>query len=226
VKDAFLRGVELDAPLPPLSAALDAELRTLAPTTPRRPLRQLAWVVAASLGWAAAMVGLLTVRRDLDELPLPWLVAYGVAWLAGFAVPLALVVRPRRGEMMPRWLPAAAVAAVAAIGLIVTGLTLAQNGPSSSHLGLASWAGCLSTGLATALVPIALVALALRGAAPAATQVTAVIIGAAAGALGGLMLHVHCPIADGVHVGVIHGGVTLLAAIVAGLVLPRWLRAA
>ncbi|MBK9031770.1 MAG: DUF1109 family protein [Myxococcales bacterium] len=218
-----LDGLDLGGAPPPLPAELAAELDHLAPVRPRRPARQAAVVVLASLGWAVAMVGLLTVRRDLDELPRTWLYAYLAAWLIGFVVPTVLVVVPGRRAMMPRWVPATAIAAVATAGFIVAGLALARSGPSSLHRGLASWAGCLSTGLATALVPIALMALALRGAAPTATRLTAAAIGAAAGAIGGFMLHLHCPIADALHVGVIHGGVAVLAAIGAAALLPRWL---
>jgi len=221
--DLDLRG----APPPPLGAALEAELRAMppGPIATRRPPRQVALIIAVSLGWAMAMVGLLTVRADLDELPRGWLVAYLAAWLGAFAVPTTLLVVPARGSMLPRWAPAAAVAAVATLGFVVGGLALAEHGPSSLHRGLASWAGCLSTGLATAVVPMLLLGLALRGVAPTATRATAVAIGAAAGAVGGFMLHLHCPIADGMHLGVIHGGVAVIAAGVGGLLLPRWLEA-
>ena len=220
-----LDGLEVGGPLPPLSPALVAELAHLAPVAPRRPTRDLAVVVVASLGWAMVMVGLLAVRRDLRELPPAWLAAYLAAWLVGFALPTALLVVPSRRAMMPRWAPAAAIAAIATAGFVVAGLALARSGPSSMHRGLASWAGCLSTGLVTALAPMALIGLALRGAAPTATRLTAATIGAAAGALGGFMLHLHCPIADGVHVGLVHGGVAVAAAVVAAALMPRWLAA-
>ena len=35
------------------------------------------------------------------------------------------------------------------------------------------------------------------------------------------MLHLHCPIADGPHVGIIHGGVVVVAAVLAALLVPR-----
>ena len=57
--------------------------------------------------------------------------------------------------------------------------------------------GVASTGLA----------LAMAGVAP-------VTVG---GALGGLVLDMHCPIAERFHVGLVHGGVVVLAALVAAL---------
>ncbi|MEZ4402056.1 MAG: NrsF family protein [Kofleriaceae bacterium] len=223
--DPVLPPVE-PGPIPPLPSGLEAELASLTPVAPRRPHRQLAAILAVSLAWSLALVGLLNVRRDLAELPRLWLVAYVVAWLLGFAVPAFLLVVPRRGEVMPRWVAAAAITGIASVGFIVAGLGLARSGPSSLHRGVSAWAGCLSSGLLAAVVPIALVALAIRGAVPTASRATAAALGACAGALGGFMLHLHCPIADGVHVGVIHGGVAVVAAGVAALTMPRWLAAA
>ena len=102
MSDPDLDTRDLAGPLPPLPPGLDRELAQLAPIAPRRPARQAAVVLIASLGWAMCLVGLLTLRRDLDELPRPWLVAYLAAWLLGFAVPLGLVVLPARGQMLPR----------------------------------------------------------------------------------------------------------------------------
>ena len=180
--------------LPPLPPGLEAELATLRPVAPRRPGRQLAAIAAGS-----------------------------VAWAGGFAAPLALIVVPKAGDLLPRWRPAAILATLGTIGFMIAGLALPRSGPSSLHRGLDAWAGCLSTGLVTSLVPIALVAFAIRGAVAHAPRLTAAAIGAAAGALGGLMLHLHCPIADGIHVGVVHGGVALLAAALAAALAPRWL---
>ena len=39
--------------------------------------------------------------------------------------------------------------------------------------------------------------------------------------LGGLMLHLHCPVTDGLHVGLVHGGVVGVAALLAAAVIPR-----
>lgn len=209
--------------LPPLPSSMEAELAALRPVRPRRPLRQLVLVSLTSLAWAGAVLAHLTVRRDLGELPTVWLVLFLAAWTLGFAAPLALVVLPRRGEMMPRWRLAAVLAGVGTAGFVLAGLTIPRSGPSSLHRGLESWAGCLSSGVLTAVVPTVLIALAVRGAVAHAPRLTAAAIGAAAGALGGLMLHLHCPIADGLHVGVVHGGVAVITGALGALIAPRWL---
>lgn len=208
---------------PPLGAALEAELAGLAPVPPRRPLRQVAVIVLASIGWAFAMAGLLTIRRDLFDLPRLWLVLYLVAWLLGFVLPIAALVVPRPGSMMPRWPTAAAIGGLASVGFVIAGLTVARRAPTSLDHGLGYGHLCLSTGLVTALVPVLLAVIALRGAIPSASRISAAALGAAAGCAGGFMLHLHCPIADGVHVGVVHGGVVVASAALSALLAPRWL---
>jgi hypothetical protein len=199
---------------PPLPADLDDELGRLAPVAPRRPLRQLATVVLVSLAYAALLVAIASVREDLGGLPRGWLAIYLTAWLAGFGAPLALAIVPAKGAVMPRSNLAAAVGAVAAIAFVVLGLVWAAEAPASHAGGLRS-TGCLSYGLAAALVPIVLGTIVLRGAAPVGSRLTAGALGASAGSLGGFVLHLHCPIADRVHVGVVHGGIVIIAAVLA-----------
>ena len=214
----------LDAPLdslrelprptpPPLAAELERALDGLAPVSPRRPWRQLATVIVVSLIYAGIVIALVTIREDMPGLPRPWLIAYLAAWLVGFGLPLGLAVVPARGAMMPRTNLAAAVATVAAIGFLALGLLWAERGPDSHVGGLRAASACLSIGLAAALVPIVLGTLMLRGAAPVGSRRTAAALGAAAGSLGGFVLHLHCPIADRIHVGIVHGSVVAIAAV-------------
>lgn len=209
---------------PPLSAAVEAELRTLAPVAPRRPLRQLAMLLGISLVYGAGLLAALTLRRDMSELPASWLGAAGMTWLLGFAVPLYLALVPRPGGMAPRWQWAAASAIVTSIGFVALGLLMHPSGETSVHYGTAHFARghtCLEIGLAAALVPVVVGALFLRGALPVGSRWIAAALGAGGGCLGGLVLHLHCHVADGLHVGLIHGGVVVLAALVAAALAPR-----
>ncbi|HVV81840.1 MAG TPA: NrsF family protein [Kofleriaceae bacterium] len=208
-------------PPPPLPADLEEELASLAPVAPRRPWRQLALVAAVSIGYAGLIVALISLRKDLPGLPRGWMAAYLAAWLAGFGAPLALAVVPARGSMMPRTNLAAAVAAVAAIGFVALGLLWAHHGPDSHVGGLRAAPGCLSIGLVTALVPVVLGTMLLRGAAPVGSRLTAAALGASAGSLGGFVLHLHCPIADRLHVGLVHGGVVAIAAVLTAALAAR-----
>jgi hypothetical protein len=209
---------------PPLSAALESELASLVPTPPRRPLRQLAILVVVSLVYGAGLVTALSMRRDMAELPTSWLVATAIAWLVGFAVPCYLALVPKKGSMLPRRRWAAVSAIVTSIVFVGLGLVIHPSGPTSVHLGSERFAqghGCLELGLATALVPVAVGALFLRGALPVGSRWIAAALGAGGGCLGGLVLHLHCRVADGLHVGLIHGGVVVVAALLSAALAPR-----
>ena len=209
---------------PPLSAALEHELGSLAPVSPRRPLRQLAIVAGISLVYGAGLLAALTMRRDMHELPTSWIVATAIAWLVGFAVPCYLALVPAQGSMMPRWRCATASAITTSIVFIALGLIVHPSGPSSAHYGWHDFEQghtCLEIGLATAAVPVIVGALFLRGALPVGSRWIAAALGAGGGCLGGLVLHLHCHVADGIHVGLIHGGVVLIAALLSAALVPR-----
>ena len=214
------------APRPgPLSAVLEAELDKLAPVKTRRPARQLATLAGISLVYGAGLVAMFTVRRDLDQLPMPWLLAAGLAWLLGFVIPCYLALVPRPGAVTPRWRWAAASAIVASIAFVVLGLVVHPTVPGvSKTLGwehLARGHTCLELGVLGALVPVIVGALFLRGALPVGSRWVAAALGAGGGCLGGLVLHLHCPITDAPHVGLIHGGVVLVSALLSAAFVPR-----
>jgi hypothetical protein len=212
------------APPPPMSALLEAELAALAPVATRRPVRQLALFVLASLAYLGLLLGVLALRADLGDMPPAWMFGTGGAWLLGFALAAYFALVPRPGEMTPRWRAATATAALASVAFVVLGLAVHPAGPHSLHLGMAHLLrgrGCLWVGLATALVPVVLGAVFLRGALPVCSRRVAAAIGAAGGCLGGLVLHLHCRIADGPHIGLIHGGVVIVAAGLSAVLLPR-----
>jgi hypothetical protein len=210
---------------PPMSAALDKELAQLAPVAARRPVRQLALLAAASLVYAGGLLAVLSVRDDFTGLPTAWIVGAGALWLTGFVLPCALALVPRRGSMMPRWTLAAAVAGLASVAFVILGLAIHPSMPGVSRD--YGWAhffrghGCLWLGLATALVPVLLGVIFLRGALVVRSRWIAAALGAGGGCLGGLLLHMHCPIADGPHIGLIHGGVVLVAASLTAALAPR-----
>ncbi len=210
--------------VPVLSAAVEAELGALVPVAPRRPLRQLGMLVGISLVYGAGLLAALTMRRDMDELPAAWIGAAGVAWLLGFVVPSYLALVPRPGSMTPRWQWAAASAIITSIAFITLGLLVHPSGETSVHYGAQHFARghtCLEIGLAAALVPVVVGALFLRGALPVGSRWIAAALGAGGGCLGGLVLHMHCHIADGLHVGLIHGGVVVLSALISAALAPR-----
>lgn len=211
------------APPPPeIGAVLDAELARLAPVRPRRPVRDALLIVGSGAAVGGAFLAMMKIRRDLLELPPLWLAAMALGWLMGFVVPAYLALVPARGHVVGRWRAAAVSAAVAALLMVASSLVLQPSGPSSIPRVGEVWHqhGCLEVGLAAALVPVLLAAIAVRGAFPVGSRWAAGALGAAGGALGGLLLHFHCAVADPWHVGVIHGGVVLVAAAISALVVP------
>jgi hypothetical protein len=210
--------------LPPdLGAALEAELAALTPTRPRRPARDALLIILSGLGFVGAMLAMMNVRRDILELPVSWLVVMGAAWLLGFLIPAWLAVVPARGQMIARWRAAAVAGGISAGLFIVCGYMIQPRGASSALITGAPlrYHGCLEVGLIAALVPVLLASIAVRGAFPVGSRWAAAALGAAGGALGGLMLHFHCPIADGLHVSMMHGGVVVVAALISAVVVPR-----
>ncbi len=208
---------------PPPSAALEAELAALTPVRPRRPVRDASLIVITGLVFAGGMLAMMEVRADLLELPRIWLWTMGAAWLLGFVVPAWLALVPPRGQVIARWRAAAAAGGISAVLFVVSGFALQPHCPSSytSLEETLHHYGCLEVGLLASLVPVLLAAIAVRGAFPVGSRWAAAALGAAGGSLGGLMLHFHCSITDRVHVGVMHGGVVIIAALISALVVPR-----
>jgi hypothetical protein len=224
--DAELDAALLAAPAPaapPLSREMEAMLADLAPVATRRPWRDLARVGGMSLVYAGVFLAILRLRRELGSIPIWFLVTVGVAWFAGFASLLYLALIPRPGSMLPRWRIAGLAAGLVALGFVGAGLMMHPMSPDSTEYGLSRihhghW--CLEIGLGTALVPVMLGAWALRGAMLVGSRWTAAALGAAGGSLGGLVLHMHCPIADPWHLGLVHGGVVVIAALLAAWLVP------
>jgi len=209
---------------PPPGAALEAALGAIKPVSTRRPWRDLALVSAASLIYGGGLVAVLNLRRDMHELPKMWIAGAALAWALGFVVPLYLAIVPRPGAVLPRWRLAGFAAGTCAAAFMLLGLLVHPHGPSSTLLTLSQFHRghpCMEIGLLTALVPVALGALVLRGALPVGARWAAAALGAAGGSLGGLVLHLHCPIADPLHLGLVHGGVVLVAALLGAAIVPR-----
>lgn len=221
---------ELDSiPMPPppaLGAALEAELGSLAPVRTRNPMRHLTILAVLSLIYGAAIVAVLSLRKDMHELPMGWLAGVAVAWLFGFLVPCYFALQPRRGSMMPRWQIAGVITAVASSVFVSLGLIMHPMGPSSLDYSeqFAHGHTCLEIGLATALVPVVIGAIFLRGALPVGSRWIAAALGAGGGSLGGLVLHLHCHVADAKHIGFIHGGVVIVSALLSAAIVPRAIR--
>jgi hypothetical protein len=176
------------------------------------------------------LLWLVRMRRDLLDLPLSWVVALAALWLLGFAGIMTAVLVPPRGQVMPAWRRCAWSAAAAVALFLLIGALPAPVAPGRSVVPEPGLTGlwrhgrsCLLFGLVCAVVPALLAGRAVRGAAVIGAQWVAAAIGAASGALGGLVLHLYCPVTEGWHLSLSHGGVVLTASVLA-VFLHRLLR--
>lgn len=204
----------------PMSDALERELAMLAPVATRRPTRQLVIVASISLIYACGLVAVLSVRRDVAELPPVWFVSSTILRLLGFLTLCYLALTPRRGTMVHRWKPAAVLVIAVAITFVAFGLLFHPSGPSSLYYGWPRFYRghhCIEIALAVSALPVGLCIVFLRGAVPVKARWILAAAGAAAGCLGGIVLSFYCRVADGLHVGLIHGGVIAVSATLTAL---------
>ena len=75
--------------------------------------------------------------------------------------------------------------------------------------------------MALALLPIGYALLLLRRAVPSGNAWLGAGLGAAGGAAPGLMLHLHCPNGDAMHLALMHGGVVVLASALGAVLATR-----
>lgn len=216
---------------PPMGDALRAAIDRLEPARTRRPRREWALFVSAGLAYAVLLAVGVRLRPDLGALPPLWVAGFTLLWVASFVAVAWLVFSPPPGGILPRWRAAAATAWIAAALLVASGLLFVAHVPGQSttyELTLQALIGygrpCLQLGLGAAVVPALFATIALRRGAVVGARWFASAVGAAAGSLGGLVLHLHCPISERIHVGLIHGGVVVLTAVLCALGVSRLLR--
>jgi len=210
---------------PPPSPELLAAVLGMQPVRPRRRFGALALVALVGLVWPAAVLARGAYRPDLGALPLGWVAAAAALWTAAFVFSLTAALVPRRGDVLPAPDRASRVGGAALIGLLIFTLlaTLEVPGvsrrPQDAHMTLLqSCVHCAKFVVAISL-PFVLVGLfALRRLVPMGRARIGLALGAAGGAMGGLVLHFICPYAQTAHVVLGHvGGAILAAAVGAGL---------
>ena len=226
--DRALSALADDQALPPLSPRLRAELERLEPVETARPLRRFVIAGLLSAFWMGGLLALLGLRRDIEPLPRLWMILYTSAWALTFlALSFAANVPPRR-QVMPRSTLVGRLGLAAGIGFVGVGLFASRHVPGLSTMYeptlrniVAYGTYCVAIGLATASLPILIAAMLLRHSAPTGAGWLGMAVGASSGALGGLLLHLHCPIAERTHLGLVHGGIVLIAGALGAVALSR-----
>jgi Negative regulator of sigma F len=223
-------GGTLDAPAPPPAPALLAAVGDMQPVRTRGRFTAFAAVAVAG---AVAPLGLLVVRpwrADLDALPTAWVLGAAAVWFAAFAASLFAALVPARGDVLPAagrasrvGLAALAVLAVFALVGSVQAPGVSPRVPPGAWPMMVSCVRCIAVLLPIAAVLLLAGVVALRRVLPMGARRIGVALGAAGGALGGLALHLHCPMAETAHVVMGHVGGVALAALAGGLLLPALL---
>lgn len=214
-------------PVPPPSAALERALAELRPTRTRRPARVVVGVAAASLVYAAAAVWKLGLRSDLPQLPLVPFALHATAGLAAFVALLWSALVPPRGHVLPSGTTAARSTAVLLGALLVLELVFTPRplgggapAPLSLDGSLVAAGRCLGTAFGVVVPTVALGLWSLRRLLVTGGWRGLVAIGGAAGALGGLVLHLRCATSDAGHIGLVHGAALVLPSVLLALAGP------
>lgn len=205
---------------PPMSAALAAAVKNSKPVPLRRPLRDLGVFLALSLPMLALMVAIMGIRRDLAELSPLWVGSVALIWIASFAASSYLGFVPAKGHVLPRTRTIYEVVAVACLLVISIGLFAFQSATSQTFTYSATagnivshGAACSIIGVTAGIVPGLVALFLMRRFVPVGRLSVGLSLGAAGGSLSGLILHLHCPVTERFHVGVIHGGCLVLCAL-------------
>ena len=227
--DRSLPPGRIDAPAP--SRDLLNAIQRMKPVRTRTRFGALGTVALVGLVGPALVLTHHAFRPDLGALPLGWVIAAAALWGAAFVLSLTAALVPRRGDVLPAPGRASRVGGLALGGLFAFALAASLQvpgvnlRPEDARLTLAqSCVHCASFVLEIA-VPFLVVGLyALRRLVPMGRARIGLALGAAGGAMGGLILHFICPFAGTAHVVLGHVGGTILAAAAGAALLPALLR--
>jgi len=197
---------------PPPSPELRAALANLRPVPTRRPWRRFAAITGASAGYAAlVLVAGVGLRDDLTEVP--WLAfsIYALGCLLSSVALLGLAFVPSRGQVLPSGRRIFRLALPLLVILVVLHFLVALTWPAAplsvGSTFFSAAAACGGLGLGVVALPLALALWFLRGALPLDAWRVLLAVAGAEGALGALVLHLHCSQTDAIHLGMVHGAI-------------------
>jgi hypothetical protein len=197
-------------------------------TAPERAVirrRRLA-ALAASAAWFASHLLVYGVRGDLAELPAPYIAAQVLLPFLVAAASLAVALSSGRLGLGAKvgLVSGLAILGPTAFALIALGAPPPRivTDEAASLLGMLV---CFDITVAWAAVPLLALALALRGAFPAAARCRSALVGASAGLFSGAIMNLHCANVAPVHVLLGHGLPVVIAAVAGALLLVAIARA-
>lgn len=217
---ALANATGLDAPPPAPAPDLARAIEGMRPVRTRHRFGAIAAVALAGLVWPVIALVHLPHRRDLGSLPLAWVIAAAALWAAAFTASLTAALVPRRGDVLPAAGRASRIAAAAMLIVAAFALFASVDAPGASmHPEERGWSPlraclhCIGFVFETAAMFLVAGLFALRRLVPVGGARVGLALGAAAGAMGGFVLHFICPFASTAHVVLGHvGGMALTAA--------------
>jgi len=216
---------------PPPSPDLLRAVGGMKPVRTRRRFAALAVVAVAGLVGPAIVLVRGPYRRDLHGLPIAWLCAAAALWGSAAALSLTAALVPRRGDVLPAPSRASRVSAMAMTALGLFALLATVDVPGLSMLPAErgwtlfdSCLHCIGTVGKVAVVFLAVGLAILARLVPVGGARVGMALGAAGGAVGGLLLVFICPFAQTAHVVGGHVGGLVLASIAGALLLPALAR--
>jgi hypothetical protein len=214
-------------PPPPPSPDLLETVDGMKPVRTRTRFGAFALVALIGLIWPVIALGHLPLRRDLEALPAWWVITAAALWAMSFVLSLAAALVPRRGDVLPAPGRASRVSGTAMAVLLLFALVATAQAPGVSarpedlHFTLfRSCVHCIRFVFQISAAFLVIGLLALRRLVPVGGPRIGMALGAAGGAMGGLVLHFICPIAGTAHVVLAHVGGMVLAAAAGALLLP------
>ncbi len=213
-------------PPPPTPALLKA-VGEMKPVRMRSRFGAFVAVLAAGLMWPVGTFFFRPMRQDMIGLPRMWVVVGAVLWGAAFLLSLGAALIPRRGDVLPG---AARASRISFVGMLLVFLFALIFGVDVPGLSLTpadkgwtlfdSCVHCIGYVFRVAGVFFLVGFLVLRRALPVGARRIGLALGAAGGAMGGLVLHFLCPFAGTDHVVLAHVGGMIVAAAAGAVLLP------
>lgn len=188
-------------------------------------MRQRNIALVGTIAWAVVHLNALGPRADLPDLP-PWYVAsWCIAPAALCGVALWVAVRMQRSALGVRATMAMALSLALPATLMVFALGLPMPHLKGPTVDLwSSTLRCFELTFVGALPPLLFAAIALRRAFATAARYRGALVGSACGLLSGLVMNLHCPVLDPMHLLVGHVIPVLASVLLGAWVGYRWLR--
>jgi hypothetical protein len=158
----------------------------------------------------------------------PWVFGVGLIWLATYVAGMAAALLPAHGQVMPDGRRARRYTLGAMLLLVGVSVLSAWHGadlpPLPAALEPPGPAKCIAGAMIGAIMPLVAGLVALRAVRPVRPWTVGAALGVAGGALGGLHLHLACPVVGGglTHFLVGHAGAIFIASAL-GALASTWL---